>query len=142
MPHSVKIEDKTYEKLSLYCKDNGVKISDFCNRAIKDALMMKMYGDAPFYFYKQDTYTTNEIGKNAEKEKSALENLENSGMASLDSIKSDEEGNVEIHMKKLNGINGIQTKFTVHNDGTVEFAKDNKDIEEQEKPLRPRKRRL
>lgn len=52
MPHSVKIEDKTYEKLSLYCKDNGVKISDFCNRAIKDALMMKMYGDAPFYFYK------------------------------------------------------------------------------------------
>lgn len=145
MPHSVKIEDKTYEKLSLYCKDNGVKISDFCNLAIKDALMMKMYGDAPFYFYKPSYDATNEIGKDAEKEKSAPENLENSGMVTLDSIKSDEEGNIEIHMKKLDGINSIQTKFTVHNDGTVDFAKDDKDskdIEEQEKPLRPRKRRL
>ena len=48
MAHSVKIEDELYDKLSLYCNENGLKINVFCNSVLKEKLMLEMYGDAPF----------------------------------------------------------------------------------------------
>ena len=75
------------------------------------------------------------IDKIAENDEILPEELENSGMVAIDSVKSDKDGNVEIHMKKLDGIDSIETKFTVHNDGTVE-------IDKQDTQQRPKRRRL
>lgn len=145
MPHSVKIEDKLYDRMKSYCDLNGTTPYAVAREAIDKYLNEIMYGDAPFMKREEDEYrqispeTPVNLDKNAKKENSLPENLENSGMISIESIKSDEQGNVEIHMKKLDGIDSIQTKFTVHNDGTVEIDKNNK---EQKVPQRPTKRRL
>ena len=73
MPHSIRIEDSIYEKLSLFCKENGIKINEFCNRAIRDTLSLKMYGDAPFLQWaevdnhpKNTSFTLNNPDKNSE----------------------------------------------------------------------------
>ena len=145
MAHSVKIDDKLYVRMKSYCDMNGTSPYIVAKEAIEAYLNDAMYGDAPFMKREEDENrqispeTPVNLDKNTEKGNSLLENLENSGMISVESIKSDEQGNVEIHMKKLDGIDSIQTKFTVHNDGTVEIDKDDK---EQKVPQRPTKRRL
>ena len=48
MAHSVKIEDKLYEKLTAYCRANGVSIVKLCNDAIQEYLNVVKFGDAPF----------------------------------------------------------------------------------------------
>ena len=48
MAHSVKIEDKLYEKVGAYCRMNGISITKLCNDAIEEHLNMLKYGDAPF----------------------------------------------------------------------------------------------
>lgn len=148
MPN-ITIDDKLYKRLKSFCIENEKKVKDVSEKAINDYLLREQYGDAPFMARQTEDENRQiyqelpaEIDKNTEKDKNLLENLENSGMVSVDSIKSDEQGNVEIHMKKLDGINSIQTKFTVHNDGTVDIVKNDEGNKEQEKPLRPTKRRL
>lgn len=145
---SVTINDKLYARLKSFCSENGKKVKDAVEDAVNEYLMKEQYGDAPFMTQQTEEDVENrqnyqetpvEIDKNTEKGNSLLENLENSGMISVESIKSDEQGNVEVHMKKLDGIDSIQTKFTVHNDGTVEIDKNDK---EQKVPQRPTKRRL
>ena len=145
---SVTINDKLYARLKSFCSENGKKVKDAAEDAVNEYLMKEQYGDAPFMVQQVEEDVENrqiyqeptvEIDKNTEKGNSLLENLENSGMISVESIKSDEQGNVEVHMKKLDGIDSIQTKFTVHNDGTVEIDKND---EEQKVPQRPTKRRL
>ena len=48
MAHSVKIEDKLYEKLRAYCNINGISVTKLCNDAIADYLNVIKFGDAPF----------------------------------------------------------------------------------------------
>lgn len=138
--HSVKIEDKLYVKLKAYCDLNKESVFKICNEAIEEYLNKIQFGDAPFMRHEHENRqfsqeTPVKIDKIAEKDETLLEKLANSGMVALDSVKSDKDGNVEIHMKKLDGIDSIETKFTVHNDGTVE-------IDKQETQQRPKKRRL
>ena len=138
--HSVKIEDKLYIKLKAYCDLNKETIYKISNEAIEEYLNNIKFGDAPFMRHENENRqispkTPLKIDKIAEKDETLLEKLENSGMVALDSVKSDKDGNVEIHMKKLDGIDSIETKFTVHDDGTVE-------IDKQETQQRPKKRRL
>lgn len=46
--HSIRIDDELYDKISLYCKENNLKINVFCNDILKKKLFDEMYGDAPF----------------------------------------------------------------------------------------------
>jgi len=128
MPHTIKIDDKTYDKLKAYCDLNNVSPHDIARSAIEVYLNDLMYGDAPFM-------------KKAEPESQQkhAENLDDIGLASVEAINHDEQGNLEIHMKKLDGVDSVQAKYTVHNDGTVEIDKGDK---EEKKPQRPTKRRL
>lgn len=146
--HSVKIEDKLYEKLKAYCDLNDTTVFKVSNAAIEDYLNNLMFGDAPFMVQpvvKEEPKEIQQISqeepvnleKNTEKEETLLEKIEKNEVTVIDSVKSDEQGNVEIRMKKTDGINHIETQFTVHNDGTVEIGKEN-----IETPQRPRKRRL
>ena len=48
MAHSIKIDDKLYEKLRAYCDINGISITKLCNDAILDYLNTIKFGDAPF----------------------------------------------------------------------------------------------
>ena len=48
MAHSIKIEDKLYEKLRAYCDINGISVTKLCNDAILDYLNTIKFGDAPF----------------------------------------------------------------------------------------------
>lgn len=142
MPHSVKIEDRLYEKLKEYCGINSISITQLCNDAITDYLNTIKFGDAPFLRHENENRqnyqeTPTKIDKIAKKDESLLEKLVNSGTTVIESIEHGEDGNFEIHMKKLDGLDSIETKFTVHNDGTVEIDKNN-----QETQQRPRKRRL
>ena len=140
MPHTIKIDDKLYTKIKSYCDLNHTSPHILAKEAIEKHLNEMMFGDAPFMKYKDENQqisqeTPLKIDKNPEKDEITLEKLENSGMVAIDSVKSDKDGNVEIHMKKLDGIDSIETKFTVHNDGTVEIGK-------QETQQRPKRRRL
>ena len=72
--HSVKIEDKLYEKLKAYCGVNKISVSQLCNEAIAEYLNSIEYGDAPFLVENrqnsQETQTeidkiTNELSENA-----------------------------------------------------------------------------
>ena len=48
MAHSIKIEDKLWEKLRAYCTINGLSVTRVCNDAITDYLNMLKFGDTPF----------------------------------------------------------------------------------------------
>ena len=136
MAHSIKIDDKLYEKLRAYCDINGISVSKLCNEAIEDYLNTIKFGDAPFLI--TDKLISERQAAEEISEVLTEKVLENSGMTVLESLEHNENGVIEIHMKKLNGPDSIQTKFTVHNDGTVEMNKD----EKEDKPKRPGKRRL
>ena len=127
--HTVKIDDKIYTKLKAFCDLNKESVYKISNEAIEEYLNKIKFGDAPFMRYEHEKQQISqepsaEIDKNTEKQDISPKDLENSGMVVVESVKSDENGNVEIHMKKLDGPDSIQTKFTVHNDGTVEMDKD------------------
>lgn len=136
MAHSIKIDDKLYEKLRAYCNINGISVSKLCNEAIEDYLSTIKFGDAPFLI--ADKLISERQAAEEISEVLTEKVLENSGMTVLESLEHNENGDIEIHMKKLNGPDSIQTKFTVYNDGTVEMNKD----EKEDKPKRPGKRRL
>ena len=136
MTHSIKIDDKLYEKLRAYCNINGISVSKLCNEAIEDYLNTIKFGDAPFLI--ADKLISERQAAEEISEVLTEKVLENSGMTVLESLEHNENGDIEIHMKKLNGPDSIQTKFTVYNDGTVEMNKD----EKEDKPKRPGKRRL
>ena len=138
--HTVKIDDKIYAKLKAFCDLNKESVYKISNEAIEEYLNKIQFGDAPFMKRQDENQQispkpTAENDKIAEKEETLSEKLENSGMVAIDSVKSDKDGNVEIHVKKLDGIDSIETKFTVNNDGTVE-------IDKQETQQRPKRRRL
>ena len=133
MAHTVKIDDKLYEKLRAYCNINGISVTKLCNDAILDYLNTIKFGDAPFLIAEK---IINERQAAEELSEILMEKvLENSGMTSIESIEHNKNGELEIHMKKLDGTDSIQANFTVHNDGTV-------DMNKEEKPKRPTKRRL
>ena len=136
MAHSIKIEDKLYEKLRAYCNINGISVTKLCNDAIADYLNVIKFGDAPFLI--ADKLISERQAAEEISEILTEKVLENSGMTVLESLEHNENGVVEINMKKLDGPDSIQTKFTVHNDGTVEMNEDEKEV----KPKRPGKRRL
>ena len=136
MTHSIKIDDKLYGKLRAYCNINGISVSKLCNEAIEDYLNTIKFGDAPFLI--ADKLISERQAAEEISEVLTEKVLENSGMTVLESLEHNENGDIEIHMKKLNGPDSIQTKFTVYNDGTVEMNKD----EKEDKPKRPGKRRL
>ena len=48
MPHSVKIDDKLYDKLKMYCDLNNTSPHILAKDAIEKYLNDEMYGDAPF----------------------------------------------------------------------------------------------
>ena len=142
MPHTVRIDDKTYDKLKAYCDLNNTSPHVIAKDAIEKYLNTEMYGDAPFLnreIENRQNYqeTPTKIDKIPQKDETLLEKLVNSGTTVLESIEHGEDGNFEIHMKKLDGPDSIETKFTLHNDGTVEINKNN-----QETQQRSRKRRL
>lgn len=47
--HSISISGGLYNDLKEYCELNSLKISEFAEKLLKDALMMEKYGDAPFF---------------------------------------------------------------------------------------------
>ena len=53
MPHKIEISDKTYELLKDFCTLNKLKIGQYTDKLIYDALMIEMYGDVPFMDYKK-----------------------------------------------------------------------------------------
>ena len=132
MAHSVKIDDKLYEKLRAYCNINGISVNKLCNDAILDYLNTIKFGDAPFLI--ADKLISEQQAAEETSKVLTKEDLENSGMTVLESVEHNENGDIEIHMKKLDGPDSVQAKYTVHNDGTVDT--------EKETPKRPTKRRL
>lgn len=47
--HSIQItDDKLYNDIVEYCKLNKEKINDFCQRILKEQLLIEKYGDTPF----------------------------------------------------------------------------------------------
>jgi len=117
MAHSIKIDDKLYEKLRAYCDINGISVTKLCNDAIVDYLNTIKFGDAPFLIAEK---LINE--KQAAEELS--ETIKNSGITVLDSVKHNDNGDTEVHMSKLDGDNSIGATFKAHLDGTVEMTKD------------------
>ena len=70
--HSVKIDDKVYTKLKLYCDLNKESVHKISNEAIEEYLNMLQFGDAPFLDHKRENRqnspnTELEIDKNTEK---------------------------------------------------------------------------
>lgn len=70
--HSVKIDDKVYTKLKLYCDLNKESVHKISNEAIEEYLNMLQFGDAPFFDYRRENRqnspnTELEIDKNTEK---------------------------------------------------------------------------
>ena len=53
MPHKIEISDKTYELLKDFCTLNKLKIGQYTDKLIYDALMIEMYGDVPFMDYRK-----------------------------------------------------------------------------------------
>ena len=54
MPHSVKIEDKLYDRMKSYCDLNGTSPYAVAREAIDKYLNEIMYGDAPFMKKEKD----------------------------------------------------------------------------------------
>lgn len=48
MKHSIQIDEKIYNSLKSYCDLNGLKISDFACKLIKNGLSIEKYGNIPF----------------------------------------------------------------------------------------------
>ena len=46
---SVQIDEKLHAEVTEFCKINGIKVTDFCNDAVKNWLQNEKFGDAPFY---------------------------------------------------------------------------------------------
>lgn len=162
--HTVKIEDNLYEKILAYCKENGLKIHSFCNDILAKALNDEMYGDAPFMAttFVTDVPDTNgriypkEVMKKAveefnEKQQNSPENkpdfdkitkeiqyrpqkIKNNEDISIESVESDEEGNVTVKVLKKNAIDHIDMNFVIDN-GELK-------IDEPKTETRPKKRRL
>ena len=49
MAKTVAINEDLYNEISEYCKLNKITVKDFSEKALKDALMLEKYGDAPFF---------------------------------------------------------------------------------------------
>lgn len=49
MAKTVAIDETLYDEISEYCKLNKITIKDFSEKALKEALMLEKYGDAPFF---------------------------------------------------------------------------------------------
>lgn len=48
MSHQISINDKLYDEIKSYCSLNNMKITDFCNEALQNAIAYSKFGDAPF----------------------------------------------------------------------------------------------
>ena len=47
--HSIAITDeRLYNDIVEYCRLNNEKISNFCQRVLKEQLLVEKYGDTPF----------------------------------------------------------------------------------------------
>ena len=46
--HRIQIDDSLYNDISEYCKINNETISGFCQRVLKEQLLMEKFGDTPF----------------------------------------------------------------------------------------------
>ena len=46
---SVQIDEKLHAEVTEFCKIKGIKVTDFCNDAVKNWLQNEKFGDAPFY---------------------------------------------------------------------------------------------
>lgn len=49
MVKTIAIDETLYDEISEYCKLNKLTIKDFSEKALKEALMLEKYGDAPFF---------------------------------------------------------------------------------------------
>ena len=45
---TITISERLHNDIAEYCKFNGMKISDFCEKLLSDGFMLEKYGDAPF----------------------------------------------------------------------------------------------
>lgn len=62
MGHTITVnDDKLYNSIVEYCRDNGLKISSFCTALLKDAFFTEKYGDIPFGTIKEKNESENEI---------------------------------------------------------------------------------
>ena len=45
---TITISERLHNDIAEYCKFNGLRISDFCEKLLSNGFMLEKYGDAPF----------------------------------------------------------------------------------------------
>jgi hypothetical protein len=48
MSHRIQIDDNLYNDIAEYCKINNETVSGFCQRILKEQLLIEKFGDTPF----------------------------------------------------------------------------------------------
>ena len=132
--HSIKIGDRLYTKLKVYCDLNNEKIFTISEAAIEDYLNKIQFGDAPFLKYEHENPQNSpnmplEIEKNTE-EKEAT------------SAKTPSVERIEVRAVPLKDADEMITELLSNN--TFEDVKNGKvnDTMNKETPRRQGKRRL
>lgn len=135
MAHSVKIEDKLYEKLRAYCNINGISVTKLCNDAITDYLNMIKFGDAPFLI--ADKLISE---RQAAEEISEILTDKVNELTKEDKYHDDDGKLIITPVSAEDGEKQLTEFLSTHT--YDEFVKKEEPKEEEVKPKRPGKRRL